>query len=322
MIKKQNKIFFLSIAVIVLMAVYLFFGDLFRTSDYSNLINVKSDAEEIIIKKSGTEIKLIKKDGKWFVGKNMYPADAELVKNIEKDLKAMKISDQISKGDFASKYDLDPDKAVDIKITFANKSQKIISAGKKSSTNRHIYIKSDGKPEIYLAAGNIDSAVMKSEDDFRNREIFKIQSGSVSSFEISYKGLKFSFIKKTEEKTEKILIPDGKQTTEDKKINIDSWTCSGFENIKLDSEKIASLLSDLNPLRASSFIEDEKKPSNPIATVKIKSAGKDFELAVFEKINDKYPAKSSESVYLFNLDENIVKKFLIENLEGLKAPQK
>ncbi len=322
MIKKQNKIFFLSILFIVLMGVYLLIGDLFRTSDYSNLINNKSDAEEILIKKSGTEIKLIKKDGNWFVGKNMYPADVELIKNIEKDLKAMKISDQISKGGFASKYDLDPDKAVDIKITFANKSQKIISAGKKSSTNRHIYIKADGKPEIYLAAGNIDSAVTKSEDDFRNREIFKIQSGSVSLLEINYQGRKFSFIKKSEEKTDKIQLPDGKAPAEEKKINLESWICSGFENIKLDSEKVASLLSDLNPLRASSFIEDEKKLSDPIATVKIKSAGKDFELAVFEKKNDKYPAKSSESVYLFNLDENIVKKFLLENLEGLKAPLK
>ncbi len=322
MIKKQNKIFFLSIAAIALMAVYLFFGDFFRTSDYSSLINIKSDAEEIIIKKTGTEIKLIKKDGKWFVGKNMYPADAELIKNIEKDLKAIKISDQISKGDFASKYDLDPEKAVEIKIIFANKAQKIISAGKKSSTNKHIYIKTDGKPEIYLAAGNIDSAVTKSEDDFRNREIFKISPDSVSSFEISYKGLKFSFVKKAEERTEKILLPDGKTASEDKKVKADIWISTGNENIKLDSEKVAALISDLNPLRASSFIYDEKKPLNPLAAIKLKSSGKDFELAVFEKKNDKYPAKSSESVYLFNLDENAAKKFFIENLEGLKAPLK
>jgi hypothetical protein len=304
------------------MAGYLFIGDLFKTSEYSNVINIKSEAEEIIIKKSGSEIKLFKKDGKWLVGKNSYPADQGIVKTLVEKLKELKISDQISKGDFASKYDLDPDKAVDIKITFENKVQKIISAGKKSSTNNHIYIKADGKPEIYLAAGNLDSAISKSEDDFRSREIFRIPSDSVSLFEINYKGKKFSFIKKTVEKTENVQVADGKPAVDDKKIKTDSWVFIENENIKLDTEKVAALISDFNPLRAASFIYDEKKLSNPIVSIKIKSAGKDFELAVFEKNMDKYPARSSESVYLFNLDDLIVKKYFIENIEGLKAPLK
>jgi hypothetical protein len=197
-----------------------------------------------------------------------------------------------------------------------------ISAGKKSSTNNHIYIRTGGKPEIYLAAGNLDSLVAKTEDDFRKRVIFNIPADSVTSFEINYNGRLFSFTKKQDEKKQKVQDTPGKQTGEDKKISADSWILAGNENIRLDPAKVISLISDFNPLRALSFINDEKMPSNRIATVKIKTLEKNFELAVFEKAGEKYPVKSSESDFIFSIDEGIVKKFFVENVEGLKAALK
>lgn len=320
--KRKNISFFFSLLVIAMMTAYIIKGDIFTTSTYTDVVTIKSDITEIIIKKPASEIKLTKKDGKWLVGANSYSADQELMRTIEKEIKSLKISDHISNGEYASKYDLDADRAVELKITFANNVQKSISAGKKSSTNKHIYIKMDGRPDVYLAAGNIDSVVLKNEDDFRNREIVKIPPDAVSSFEITSRGRKFSFIKKSEEKNEKITAPDGTPSADERKIKTDSWSCSGYDNIKLDTNSVTALISDFNPLRAASYIYDSVKFTNPAVTVKIKSGGKEFELAIFDKVRDKYPAKSSDSEYFFNLDDFIVKKLLLENIDTLKSVNK
>lgn len=321
--RKQNKIFLFSVLAIAVMGAYLLFGDFFRTSDYSSVINIKGDAEEIVIKKpSAPEIKLFKKEGLWVTGKNSYPADADLIKNIEKDLKGLKISDQISKGEFLHKYDLDPEKAVEIKITYSGNRTKTITAGKKSSTGNHIYIRIDGKPEIYLAAGRLDSLLSKSEDDFRNREIVRIPSFSVDSFEITYKGRSFSFTRKSEEKSVRGAESEGKPAGEDKKVKVDTWICRGFENEKLDTDKINSIIADFNPLRVSSFLNDEKIKQAPAASVKIKYSGKDFQLEIFEKEKDSYFVKSSGSDYLFMLEDHIIKKYLLESIDTLKAQVK
>jgi hypothetical protein len=208
-------------------------------------------------------------------------------------------------------------------VTVSKEGRKLreLLIGKKSSTNRHTYMKIDGKPEVYLVSGTFDREVGRTVDEFRDKEILNISKDAIDGLEISYRGRTFLFTKELEEKKpEKETAKKGEKDKPAKPEKVEKWVCKGFPQVKISSQKMNPLLSGFSPFRASTFPEMEKKTlAKPLGSLKIKAFNKEITVAFYKQNKDKkYIAASSESPYVFTLDEWRVKKYLIENIEGLK----
>ena len=87
--------------------------------------------------------------------------------------------------------------------------------GKKSSTNRHTFVKIDDRPEIYLAEGTFDIVMNRTQDDFRDREVLKIKPDAVSAFTVNYQGREFVFTKEAARKPD---AKDAKEANKERRI--------------------------------------------------------------------------------------------------------
>ncbi len=320
----MNKKLAISIGIILILSAYIFLRDVKKSPRFPQLPSWENSADEIIIKKNDSEIKISNKNGKWFINDEAYPADKNSVESIEKKMKNIKITDLISEREFLDKYGLSPQKRISVIVKKKGKLLRDIFIGKKSSTNRHTYVKFAQKPGIYLAAETFDRDLNRSVDDLRDKDIIKISGESISQFEINYKGRHFLFTKKVEEKEPEEGKEDKKDNKKTEPEKIVKWICKGYEKAPLSTQKVNNLISGFNPLRASDYPKIEKKSlTKPLCTVKLKAYEKEIVLNIFKKGDgEKYISTSSEGPYVFTLDRWRVKKFFIENIEELKEKKK
>ncbi len=310
----------ISLGIIAVLMLFIVLKNRKGSPDLPELTDWTENAGEIVIKKGDSAINLKLSEEKWLIN-DKYPADKNAVTGFEKKIKEMKIVDLISKKEFYDKYDLTTDKAVSVTVSRKGKKLRELLIGKKSSTNRHTYMRIDGKPEVYLVSGTFDREVNKSVDELRDKEILNIGKDSIEELEISYRGRTFLFSKKIEEKKpDKDAAAKKKNDKPAKPEKVEKWVCKGYPQIKISSRKLNPLLAGFSPLRASSFPETQKSSlGKALGSLKIKAFNKMISVDFFKQQKDKkYFATSSESPFVFTLDEWRVKKYLIENIEGLK----
>jgi hypothetical protein len=317
---KMSRKMMVSFGIIAVLLLLIALKNWKSSPDLPELTNWKESAGEIVIKNGESTITLSLSDEKWLIN-GKYPADKNAVTGLEKKIKEMEVQDLISRKEFYTKYDLTPEKAVSVTVNKGGRKLRELLIGKKSSTNRHTYMRIDGKPGVYLVAGTFDREVNKTVDELRDKEILNIGKDSIEELEISYRGRSFLFAKKLEEKKpEKGAVKKGEKDKPAKPEKVEKWICKGYPQVKISTQKMNPLLSGFSPLRASTFLEMEKSSlGKPLGNVKIKAFNKEVSVSFHKQEKEKkYIAASSESPYVFTLDEWRVKKFLIENIEGLK----
>jgi len=322
----MNKKLLLMAGAAVILILYIVVSKIDCSSDVPGLVSWEGQADEITIKRMDTMLILRMKEGKWLINDEGYPADMSKVNDIEKKMLEMKLIDLISEKGFYEKYDLVAEKSTVVTVKKGNETVRNIEFGKKSSTNRHTYVRVNGRPEVYLASGSYDRLFSKTVDELRDKEIFKVAKDAVDSFEINYLGRTFGFLKKMEEvkddrkKAEKEGDKKEEGAPEKKPSPAEKWICRGYEYAALDKNRVTSLLSIFSPLRASAY-PDIKKESlkRPVLSVKIKALGRDISVDIHNKDRDNnYTVVSSESPYVFTLPESRIKKIMIKDIEGLK----
>ncbi len=312
----MSKKIIISLGVIAVLAAYLVISNWECSS--RGKIPSWDESSEIVISGPGGSIRFHKKNDRWVIGDGEYPADPAKVENIEKSLKDLTIENLVSKKGFFKKYELTPDRYTEATVKKGKETLLQVKFGKKSSTGRHTFIRIGDGPEIYLATGTYDSVLKTDPEEYRDRAILKITGESVTSFEISHRGRVYSFEKKTvEKKGEESTAGTEKKaeqvTTEEK------WVFAGNEALAIDTNRVTSLLNTLNPLRASSFPDLEKdklKNRLPLAVVRIKAFSKEITLSIlYKNSEDRYVSISSESPYVFTVDEWMAKKFFINSID-------
>ena len=318
----MNKRILISVSVLAVLILYIVITRVKWTSDVPDLPAWDGKADEIVINRpGGTTVKIYKKDGKWVVNDEAYPADERVITEIDNQLKNLRLTDLISKKGFYNKFDLTPDKYSEVMVKKGDAIFRKFKFGKKSSTGQHTFIRVDDRPDIYLADGTFDLLLNKSVDDFRNKEILKIKRDSITGLIIDYKGNKFDLSKIAEKKAEE-NTEDKTAKKEEKKAPAalqEKWVCKGFESVKLDKTRIESLCASLDPLRASSFLNIPKESlTQNICTVQIKAEQKNFAFSIFKKDN-KFIAAASENPYVFVIENWTAENFFITGIDKLRA---
>jgi len=318
----MNKKLYGSIAVIAVLLGYIFFSNQKGTRDVPELKSWEGDITGLSIKAGEKLLVLTRVDGKWIIGDEKYPADEQKVKSLVSKIRDLKLTDLISRQKFYQNYDLTPEKAAVITLKQKDQVVRKLTVGKTGSTGRHSYLLVDNRPEVYQGAVSFAAETKSTLDDFRDRVIMKVSKDAVSSFAVKYRGRTFAF-NREEIKPEKKepAKPGLKKTPPAASAQpVVKWTCKGFERVALNKGRVEGLLASLDPLKASSFPAiEEKGLGAPLAAVTLKAFKRDIEVKIFRQQKDKkYPALSSESPYVFTIDEWRAKKYFIENLKDLK----
>ena len=323
----NRKKLLISASIIIVLTGYIIVKNMKKSTNLPELSAWNNEINFIEIKKNNSIIKIVKKEKKWLINDALYPADMRIIEDIKSKIKNLRIVDLVSKKGFYNKYDLTSEKGISVIVKKDGKSVRELLIGKKSPTNKHTFIKINNKPEIYLVSGIFDGNFSKTADELREKLIFSVKNESISGFEIKYKNRSFqfnkTFVEKKQDKENKSKLKEKTKIDINKKPEkIEKWTAKGYDYTKIPTSKINSLLSGLNALTAVSFSTIEKNIlTNPTCSIKIKSENKEIELNIFQMDKDKdkrFIATSSESPYVFTLDEWRVKKFFLENIEGLK----
>jgi hypothetical protein len=317
----KNRRIVISLGIIVVLVIFLVLSGKDKKSGDIPKIKSFDSADEIIIAKNNKQIKLFKKDNKWLVNEQAFPADKTKAEKLEKLMRELEITDFITKEPYLAKYELNPEKALSVIVKDNGKTYRDILIGKVSSTFRSAYIKFANDPRIYLANGNLTQEFNTDIGDLRDKQIYKFERDEVVYFELSYQGTKLSFEKKTEEIEEKSDAKDLKEkdkAKEKKKIKVDKWICKEYINTPLDKNKVDSFVMSFSSINADSYPDINKKDvQGMVCFIKAKVYNKDIELKIQKKDKENYLCSSSESPYIFTLNDGNAKKFF-KNLADFK----
>lgn len=317
----MNKKIIISVSIIAVLILYIVIANVKRSPDTPDLPAIDAKADEILINREAGVIRLYMKDGKWVTGEKAFPADAKQVEEIEKSFKEIRLTDLISSKGYYSRYDLTPDKYVEVILKQGEANLRRFKIGKKGPTNRHTFVKIDDRPEVFLAEGTFEMVLNKTQDDFRDKEIVKIRRDAVSAFTVEHRGMVFAFTRTKETKAAGNKA-DKKDAKKPQEPAWGPWTCRGYEAVKLNDAMVDSLLQVLEPLRASSFPDMPKEAlAQKVCTVQVKAPDKDIVLTVYRN-NGTYAAAASDYPYVFEVDRYVVERFFITGIDRFRAAAK
>jgi len=327
--KSIKKEYVLLAVVIVALLLYL----VFRSGDkvHYKLPELDSiDAKtltKIEIAKPDQTLTLVKKENKWLIDPNDYPMDESKLNDITTTICDLTLTALASKSRNFSRYDLDKDKAIQVKAYQKDQVVREFEIGKTTPTNNHTFVKLKEDDRVYHANKSFRRHFDQKTDDLRDKVVMKLDTNAVSEIEVEKEGKKYLFTKTAkpvEAKTEDTKKEEGKK---DEKVPPTEktetiWaTKDGKEGNKTELDSILNQLSDL---KCDSYIDDRKKEDfkEPIYTIKVKGQ-KEYILSIYAKreesdkeegktSSDKYPVLSSENPYPFLLStykaERLMKK--------------
>ena len=313
---KRNLI--ASVIIIAALVSYLLFINRDR-SDVPDLPSWEGPSDEIVINGPATSISLTRKGGTWFINKEAFPADRELVGGIEKTLRGLSIVDIVSEKGIYSTYDLVPGKYTEVIVRSGGETVRHVFFGKKSTASQHIFIRLGADREIYMARGSFDSLLDDSAESLRDKGILTLSGNDITGLAFTFKGKTITLALENAVAKKDGDPKDKKGKGKEKAVR--QWVARGPKTIALDPHRMNSLLKVFSPLTATGFsVVTKESLRAPVATVVVKTARKEITLTLFEKEKE-FLAVSSESPYVFTVSEWTARKFMVENIDNFKAGQ-
>ncbi len=300
----------ISLGIIVLLGIAIIIPRITFNDSVPLLEPWKESADEIIVKSRDYDIRIYKEGDSWLINTHAYAADSESVEVMLNKVKELKLLDLISEKGYTENYNLTDEKRVHVRVSSKGKVLRDLYLGKDGSTYNHVYVMVDDYPDIYLTSGLMAADFTREIDDFRDKKITDVKRENIESISIRCKGKTYSFYQKLSETSRE----DEKDSFVEEERK---WYCAGYGNREVASERINSMLSSFDPLKAETFPEgiSEKSLKSASCIIKIRAGGRDIQLDIFDKTKDgKLIATSSESPYVFTIGEWIAQRFFIEKI--------
>ncbi|MBE9543883.1 MAG: DUF4340 domain-containing protein [Proteobacteria bacterium] len=318
---KIKKEYIILALVIIALTVYL----VTRTSDHTRyqLPDVPQVASKEISKlqitKDQVTIVVNKKDGKWYIAPQEFPADTSKVKDMLNAIENLTLTALVSESGNYNLYNLNADKKINVKAWQADKLRRDVDLGKTASSFRHTFVKPAGDKRIFHARGNFRNNFDLTVDDLRDKRVLALTPADIQQFQV---------IKDQQSLTlNKIQAPvtvEGAQAqkqTEAAPTEANKPVWQAADGRPVDEAVVKEILNVVSNLRCEKFISDRRKDdfTSPLFTLRLKS-GQEYSLSIFAKTAEKdtdFPAVSSGSNYPFLLSGSQVDRIM---QDPLKAP--
>jgi hypothetical protein len=282
-------------------------------------------ADEILVEKGGERVRIYKKDNRWFVGDEGFPADAKVAEKMEEKIRDLVISDISSYAPHYDRFELTPAGAIHVVVKRGGEVLRDVYFGKRSDKTNHTYIRLAGRDEVFKASGTFSYEFSKKVDDIRDKAMIDVKSDDIESLEILYKGKRTALSRVKNEQVQDAAKTEADKNKSEKakaKKAQDTWIFAGNNQNQVDVAAVNAVINSFAPLRANSFPAiDRNALKNPLCSVKIISGGKAHELAIFKGTSEsEFIGTSSDSPYVFTLQKFNAERYFREPKDFEKRP--
>ena len=317
---KIKKEYIILALVIIALTVYL----VMRSSDRTHyqLPDIPQAAAKEIsrlqITKGQASIVINKKNDKWYIAPDEFPADTNKVKNMLNAIEKLTLTALVSESKNYNLYDLDEEKKINVKAWQGENLRQDVDLGKTASSFRHTFVRPAGDERVFHARGNFKNNFDFSVDDLRDKLVLALSPADIQLIRVIKDQLTLTFSKsqvpvvvdntKAEKKSDP--APGAKKS---------AWQAA--DGRPVEETAVNQLLNAVSDLRCEKFINDRQKEdfTSPLFTLQLKGA-QEYSLSIFAKTADKdtdFPAVSSGSNYPFLLSGSQVDRIM---KNPLKAP--
>ncbi len=278
----------------------------------------------IVTGKNHTPLEIVKKDEKWFIEPQGYPADSAQAKNMVNAIGELRLTALISESGNYDRYGLSDNDKIDVQVYAAGAKLNEIEIGATAPTNQHTFVMLTGDPNVYHARGNIQRTFDLTAEKLRDKSIFDFEAAHITAITLHEADKTIALSRKELPKEEKASGkedpggPAAKPKTE--------W--QDTEGRAVDQNAVEQLLNNMAHLDCDTYMEDgaKEKLTDPTWTATFKNDKDEFTIALFGKVKpeaDQRPATASASAYAFLLNQTRVQNYE-KNLNTLfgNAPSK
>lgn len=324
---------YLILAVIIAgICAYLFTHNRNRT--YYELPEVPAlNQEEISViqleKEGKKAVRLLKKDNGWVVTENAYPADQDKVNEILKSMTDIRLTALISETRNRRRYGLDSVEG--ISVTLENGKGKVLQQifiGKTAPSYHHTFVSLEKEGAVFHAAGDFRRTVDKTVQDLRDKTVLTLAPDAVTRIALDKDGVSDTLTQHSDNSdTTREANGTGEATPSaqsDDASKERQWRLASGRNA--DPEAVSTLVQVLSNLSCERFMEEgQPLPDRTIRRLRVEiQTEKDQFIELFDPNEDgRYPARTSDTVYAFELDGYTAERVLeqVNTLLGIETPE-
>lgn len=322
---KIKKEFSILVVVILALALYL----IMHTRDRTHYTLPepphisKKDISKMEISGPGISIVLNKKDKRWNIAPQGYPADTYKVSMMLDIVEKLTLTALVSESKNYNRYDLDDDKKITVRAWTGKTLIREFEVGKAAMSCRHTFVKIAGDEGVYHAEGDFRSKFDHTVENLRDRTVLSFEKTDIDEIRITKGQRSMTFSRKEAP----VGASAGEETdTESPPTPETKMVWQGGDGDEVDESRLNRFLTTLSNLRCDKYLDDCKKSdfTNPIYTLCLKGM-REHTLSIFDKRDkdDKdYPAISSTNDYPFVLFERQADDIMKKPDEFLKKPDK
>ena len=321
---KVKKEYIILAIVIVALTVYLVMRKSDRTQ-YELPVIPRLAANEISkleITRDKAVIAIHKKDEKWYIGPEEYPADAGKIKNMLNAIEDLTLTALVSESKNYNLYDLGAEKKINVKAWQAENLKRDVDLGKTASSFRHTFVKLADDERVYHARGNFRNNFDYEIDGLRDKLVLELAAAEIQQIQVTKEQQSLT-LNKRQAPVEVEAEAGAKQAEKTEEADEPVWQSA--DGRPVDEAAVEQILSTVANLQCEKFINDRRKDefTSPLYTLQMKGA-QEYSISIFAKADEKdtnYPAVSSSSDYAFLLSDNQVDQLMKDPIIAPKPPE-
>jgi len=321
---KVKKEYIILAVVIIALSVYLTMRSTDRTQYQLPEVPpvAAKDVTKLQITRKKVNTVINKKDDKWFIAPEEWPADGDKIKEMLKAIENLTLTALVSESRNYNLYDLDTEKKITVKAWQGETLRRDVDLGKTASSFRHTFVKTAGDERVYHARGNFRDNFDISVDDLRDKVVLTMNLSEIQQIQVSKDQQSLTL-----NKTPVPVAVEGTSTEKKPEATPASsqpvWQAA--DGRPVDGAVVKQILGAVANLRCEKFINDRQKNdfSSPLFTLQLKGA-QESSLKIFAKTAEKdttYPAVSSGSNYPFLLSGDQADQIMKDPIKAPKPPE-
>jgi hypothetical protein len=283
---------------------------------------LKNEISKIEISKNATSFVLSKKDNKWYIEPQGYPADENKVEAMLAVLADLKLTALISESKNYARYDLDEEKGIRVKAWQGDQLKRDIDIGKAASSFRHTFVKLAGDDRVFHARDNFRGKFDQNIDNLREKTILSFKASDIQEILVTDHQKSLDFIRK-QLADEKAASPGDNAESASAPAAKTIWQSADGKTA--EESGLKRLLASLSNLHCDKFIDDRNKSdfTDPLVSIQLKDT-QEYSLLIFAKVKEEdtdYPAISSGSDYPFYLSKSTAERLMKTPADLLKETE-
>jgi hypothetical protein len=258
------------------------------------------------IKTPEETIALNKKEARWLIAPQNYPADGAKIKSMLFALEEIVLTDLVSESKAYVRYQLDDSSKITVKAWAGEELVRDFAIGKEAATYQHTFMRLPSDPNVYHAQGDFRRKFEENATDLRDHEVLAFDPDTLTKIRLTSGPDTLALTRSQAQPAGEKAASGDQQDDTSATAAKPAWIAD--DGNAVDAATLENFLTSINNLQCDAYLEDRQKESFQDPVFGIVLEGKlPYTLSVFKKENEKdtaYPAVSSFNAYPFTLNDD------------------